>query len=252
MEHDTNCIYDKREDGRKPASRSYVEQLRSRISLLEQVLQKHTLDAEVEIAQIKSASSNCGDSNPSLSSTVTPSSLDHGEQAQGGALSKDEALNFDKDNEIRYYGPSSGRLEFPDRSKPILPPAIEEAYHRYNDPLELDIGQQLSKETRDELIELFFTWQHPWSNVVDEELFRESRKTCGRFWSPLLECCILAFGARFTDLADLRTDPNDPNTAGKNIYERAEVLLVTEQKRPKLTTIQSLSLMCSLHIVSSI
>lgn len=115
---------------------------------------------------------------------------------------------------------------------------------------ENDVGLLFSENLKSELMDLYFTWQNPWLFMVDESLFRESLETRGRYWSPLLENCILALGSRFTDNPEVRTDPDDPNSAGQFFFEQAEIYLSYELKYPSITTIQSLFLLSNISVVS--
>ncbi|UPK95767.1 hypothetical protein LCI18_006702 [Fusarium solani-melongenae] len=111
------------------------------------------------------------------------------------------------------------------------------------------LGDQhgVDEELETHLIEQYFIWEQPWLQAVDEALFRESRENNGRYFSPLLLNCILASGSRFTDRVEVRSDPNDPNTAGRLFLETAEVLLHFELKRPSITTIQSLAVLGTVY-----
>lgn len=111
-------------------------------------------------------------------------------------------------------------------------------------------GLLISEELRSELVDLYFKWQNPWLLVIDEEIYRKSLKTKGRYWSPLLENCILGLGSRFTDSPEVRADPDDTNSAGQFFFERAEVYLSYELKYPSITTVQSLYLLSMLSVVS--
>lgn len=111
-------------------------------------------------------------------------------------------------------------------------------------------GDQVFEELESHLTDLYFIWEQPWNQVVNENLFRESQRSSGRYSTPLLLNCILCIGARFSDRVELRSDPQDSNTAGRVFLERAEVLLQHDLKRPSITTIQSLSLLSIIHIVS--
>lgn len=62
--------------------------------------------------------------------------------------------------------------------------------------------------------------------------------------------CLLASGSRFSDRTEVRSDPTDPNTAGRPFIETAEVLLYFELKRPSITTIQSLAVLGTVYHVS--
>lgn len=100
------------------------------------------------------------------------------------------------------------------------------------------------------LIDLYFKWEQPWCQVVDESLFRQSKQTNGRYFSPLLLNCILAIASRYCDRPEVRSDPDDPNTAGRIFLDTAEVLLHFDLKWPSITTIQSLEIMAILYVVS--
>lgn len=105
---------------------------------------------------------------------------------------------------------------------------------------------------RSHLIDLYFEWEQPWHQVVNEKLFRDSMGSGGRYFSPLLLNCILALGSRYCDRIEVRSDPNDPNTAGKIFLEIAERLIQNDLRWPKITTIQSLAIMGMAYIVSLI
>lgn len=100
------------------------------------------------------------------------------------------------------------------------------------------------------LIDLYFEWEQPWFQLVNETLFRDSMRDGGRYFSPLLLYSILAVGSRYCDRIEVRTDPNDPNTAGKMFLERAESIIQNDLRWPKITTIQSLAIMGMAYIVS--
>ena len=85
--------------------------------------------------------------------------------------------------------------------------------------------------------------------VVNERLFRESLACGGRYCSPLLLNCILALGSRYCDRIEVRSDPNDQDTAGKMFIANAERLLQNDLRWPKITTIQSLTLMGMVYVV---
>lgn len=110
----------------------------------------------------------------------------------------------------------------------------------------------VSEELQAHLIDLYFEWEQPWFQVVNEKLFRESLICGGRYSSPLLLTCILALGSRYCDRVEVRSDPSDSNTAGKRFIERAEKLVQNDLRWPNITTIQSLAIMGSVYIVSKI
>ncbi|KAL5001524.1 fungal-specific transcription factor domain-containing protein [Aspergillus recurvatus] len=217
-----SCQYSTAEDGRRPASKAYVTSLRQKIESLERLLERHGIDPRKE---------NEGGQK-----------IDELTESFEGRLAFDESLNFDKDGELRYFGPTSGRLQFQSSStlhaEETVPPT---AYSDRADAVTAEIG--FSEHTQNHLIELYFTWEHPWFSMLDEDLFRRDMSSGGRYWSPLLHISILALGSRFTDRVDVRTDPGDPNTAGKLFLEHAKNYLGKEMKTPSLTTIQALAIL---------
>jgi hypothetical protein len=142
-----------------------------------------------------------------------------------------------------------------DKKFPDTPqyPAVDISHVRakVNQRFAVDDDDSIPEKLKLHLIDLFFEWYQPWCQTVNERLFRESRASHGRYHSPLLEFCILAVGARFSDLPDLRSDPADANTAGLLLFDKAEVLLYYDLKWPTITTIQSLSLLSILHVVGN-
>lgn len=167
-----------------------------------------------------------------------------------GCLALDESLNFDADGEMRFFGPTSGRLQFaaqgvsPEKdsnARVETEPLASKAYDAFV-PTELETH----------LIDLYFAWEQPWYQIVDEDLFRDSMANRGRYFTPLLLYSILAMGSRYSDRIETRTDANDPNTAGRFFLEQAKTLLHREMERPSLTTIQALGLIGMFYIVSSL
>ncbi|KAI8257643.1 hypothetical protein K4K58_003865 [Colletotrichum sp. SAR11_239] len=213
-------MYRSEEDGRKPASKSYVQLLRNRIDLLEAVLQSHSIDIEASVAQLTAAGTTpqlnpvstalaAGSSDPALAG-LSPSAFDDLCTTFEGALSLDESVNYDQDGEMRYFGPSSGRLEFQTETTPEAEdqessPATTKSVESncYILPLERLESENYPEDLTNELIDLFFEYQNPWCQIVDEKLFRQSMKTKGRYYSPCLLNCILALGSRYTDRIDV-------------------------------------------------
>lgn len=114
--------------------------------------------------------------------------------------------------------------------------------------LELE-HDHVDEDLQSHLIDLYFTWQNSWTPIVDEDLFRQSEPVHGRYSSPLLLNCILAAGSRFSDRTEVRSDPQDPSSAGRFFLEKAEILLHYDLKWPRLTTIQALSILVSVYVV---
>ena len=106
------CQYSTAEDGRQPAPKSYVVMLRNRIELLERAMRSHGIDVDASIAQMMAQNNSPPrTTDPSSTAGCSPS-VDDLCMTFDGALTLDESLNFDQDGEVRYFGPTSGRLSF--------------------------------------------------------------------------------------------------------------------------------------------
>lgn len=251
------CAYSTEEDKRRPAPKSYVDLLRSRIDHLERLLQAHSIDPDgMPNAHAVSPS---GLPPSAISPPVRPASSSaylvsndgvSDDLTLRGELSKDESMNFDQDGEARYFGPTSGRLEFKSLHKKRAEYSAATAnFNRLcQDLLDQD---PVSPELEDHLLDLFFTWEQPFNQAVDERMFRQSRHTDGKWYSPLLLNCVLCIGSRHSDRAEVRTDPQDPNTAGRLFLEKAQVLLYFDLQSPSLTTIQAAMILTTAYCVST-
>ncbi|KAF9701404.1 hypothetical protein EKO04_000603 [Ascochyta lentis] len=245
-------------DGRKPASKSYVQLLRDRIALLERILRSHSIDVDAAVAQLQAEEidSLLLEANGHNAATSQAEEIC---TAFEGTLSLDESINFDQDGEVRYFGPTSGRLGFQDLKDASCDNYLfprngscskgcngrllySSKAHLNSTVLEVDADLQA------ELIDLYFTWQNPWFPVLDESLFRSNQQQDhGRFSNPLLLNCVLAAGSRFSDRLELRTDPDDAKTAGARFLEEAEILLHYDLKSPNFATIQAVSIMVMVY-----
>lgn len=235
-------------------------------------MRAHSIDIDDSIASVPAGGpSSIVEGQPrgcSLShgDVTDPGRLQTSHTGSGGTLSTDESLNYERDGEFRYFGPTSGRQHFTaaettndqdaantqptnDANSEGADPAFLSPRADFNHLMQMPDDPALQPALKDELVSLYFTWQNPWLNVVDESLYRNSSNTQGRYWSPLLENCILAMGSRFTDDVAVRVDPEDCNSAGQLYLEKAEVLLFYDLKHPTLTTIQSLLIMSNLSVV---
>ncbi|KAI2709063.1 transcriptional regulator family: Fungal Specific TF [Penicillium roqueforti] len=168
LDRGVQCEYSTAEDGRQPAPKSYVVMLRNRIELLERVLHTHGIDPDAAIQlMIKN-----GEPNPEWA--PASSNVDDLCTTFDGALTLDESLNFDQDGEVRYFGPTSGRLLFRSSSKDS---PSEEAYQSDGPPMQtgetppngstesLEESLIPEDELQSHLLDLYFEWEQPWLQV---------------------------------------------------------------------------------------
>ncbi|KAI9926789.1 hypothetical protein MW887_003885 [Aspergillus wentii] len=246
----TKCQFTPRDNSRGTAPKSLVMLLQNRIELLEKALRLHSIDVNASIAQIRA-----GETSP-VGGGPTASLASQQEQQQqptelDGALCLEGTPDMDGDGEMRYFGSSSGRVELLQLNgdKPATPSSPSTRIRLNQLCQELDSAQAIPAELEQHLVTLYFEWEQPWAQLVDESLFRHSQHTNGRYFSSLLLNCILAMGSRYSDRPEVRSSPDDPNTAGQTFLETAEVLLHFDLRSPSITTIQSLGIMAMIYVV---
>lgn len=105
------CVYTTEDDGRGTAPKSYVRVLQARISLLEKILWLHSIDVDASAAQLMKQNAVPA-TTTSLAAGGSTAAFDQLCDAFEGTLSLDESQNFDQDGQARYFGPTSGRLDF--------------------------------------------------------------------------------------------------------------------------------------------
>ncbi|KAL5610610.1 hypothetical protein FOBRF1_006727 [Fusarium oxysporum] len=262
-----SCAFSTNVDHRGSAPRSYVSLLQTRIALLEQVLRLHQIDIDTSIAQITAQKPESDAELPRGCQLLPPSDRESQKDSESASYrqpaSGDPAYG---ECDAPFFGATSGRLELPTRPDAGLrsysnnphilksPDKLEITTQNYiQKPVSLDpqpLAQDLIKSTElhEHLIDLYFAWEQPWLQVVDEALFRDSRRSNGRYHSALLLDCIMALASRYSNRPEVRSDPRDPNTAGMAFIQSAEARLQGELKWPRITTVQSLAIMAIFYV----
>lgn len=93
------------------------------------------------------------------------------------------------------------------------------------------------------LITLYFCWEYPtFASLSKEHFLLDYNSGRPRFCSSLLVNVILSMGATLSDLKQVRSDPEDADTAGNHFFAEAQRLL-SQEDIPSVTTIQALNLM---------
>ncbi|KAL4998010.1 fungal-specific transcription factor domain-containing protein [Aspergillus recurvatus] len=96
------------------------------------------------------------------------------------------------------------------------------------------------------LISLYFTWDHPLMQVVDQEMFLRdmgASDTSSEFCSPVLVNSILAVASTYSPYPEVYAVPGDVASRGQHFFEEAEMRWNAEEGRPSLATIQALAIM---------
>lgn len=102
-----------------------------------------------------------------------------------------------------------------------------------------------SDELRDHLLSLYWRWQNSWQYIVARESFVLDLYIykSGRFCTPLLLTAMLALASRYSSRPELRTTPEDANTAGEMFAAQARTMLHYEYEAPTTSTVQATALL---------
>ncbi|ORY35048.1 fungal-specific transcription factor domain-domain-containing protein [Naematelia encephala] len=240
---DVECIYDPDQDGRKPATKLYVEALVNRVKALEEQLAN----------QDGNTSSTPG--SPMDTGLTTAARLLESEGARG-------TLRIEN-NSVMHHGPSSAFMHLPDISDRLQedveivgwsPEAFSPGqdlasvpWHRH-----LPVGCVADSDEHERHLDLFFSYLNGWCYNIDEASFRAglyaSASSSSPSWrnshySPLLHNAMLAL-----------TCPLAADRPGHYDHSRAELLanqassyLDAEACQPMISTVRGLMLLGSYH-----
>jgi len=102
-----------------------------------------------------------------------------------------------------------------------------------------DIGLQL--------LDLHWTRQHHTFLLTYRPAIMRDLRTSGPYASPFLVNAIFACSSKYSSLPDIRDDPNDPSTAGRQFFRKCDGLLARDSllTRPTLPTVVGLLLLGS-------
>lgn len=119
----------------------------------------------------------------------------------------------------------------------------QQSQHRGSEASGSWFRQPQDAEFVDHLLNLYFSWQHPFTSLFPQDLFLQDLERGGtRYCSALLVNAILSHACHFSDRPAARVDPSLPSTAGDHFFEEAKQLaeIVAE---PSITTVQALAVM---------
>ncbi|RUS30413.1 fungal-specific transcription factor domain-containing protein [Jimgerdemannia flammicorona] len=105
---------------------------------------------------------------------------------------------------------------------------------------------EITKETSDRLIDLYFENIHDALPIINKPIFlRQYRAELSPPPPLLLLNAIYAIASRFDRDPSLRTDPDRADTLGADFFERAKMYLDRDYVHPRLSTVQALILISS-------
>lgn len=229
----------------RPPSKKYVESLQARITQLEARLR--SLDPSAPRESPSQATDDPEESEPEDSDNNNdPDPL-------AGLTDLVGRLNVIDDGQLHYFGSQSSYnlLREPPRDAAAHETPLRAQRKGVSATAQLGMSVSISDELQDHLLELYWRWQNPWNYIVHKSAFMASFRGNdeGRYCSPLLLSSIFAIASRYSDRRELRSDPEDPSTAGSAFCEQAKILLLYESEAPTVITVQAACLL-ALRIMS--
>ncbi|KAF2461739.1 fungal-specific transcription factor domain-containing protein, partial [Lineolata rhizophorae] len=95
----------------------------------------------------------------------------------------------------------------------------------------------------DELMELYFSWSHPFSTLFSQEYFVHDFRTGDtQFCSSILVNAVLSYGCLFSHRPEARKVASDASSAGEHFYDEFRRLLFEDDNASSLTTTQALGI----------
>jgi hypothetical protein len=163
-----------------------------------------------------------------------------------------EGFTISSAGDLRFFGAASGLNlsgHYPGANDAVT---ASQAQIRSWDAAQLYGVTECPDELRDHLLGLYWRWQNSWQYMIPQYLFLQDlhiTKT-SRFCTPLLLSAMLALASRYSDRLEVRTDVNDPNTAGLTFFTAAQAMLQHELEAPKTSTIQA-TVLIGLYITAT-
>ncbi|KAB8231579.1 transcription factor domain-containing protein [Aspergillus alliaceus] len=158
------------------------------------------------------------------------------------------SLQIGSDGHVRYYGPTShfNLLRMPTPDNLTIHRTI-----RQDGPDILDrlgVGKDIPTGFEEHLINLYFTWHNPLSQVVDREMYESARQKWHTkmedtpYYSESLTNAMCCLGAAF----EPRYHPNFityPRSVSDFFADRAKALLEIELDSPTVATVQAMTVL---------
>ncbi|KGO76941.1 Transcription factor, fungi [Penicillium italicum] len=97
------------------------------------------------------------------------------------------------------------------------------------------------------LVSLYFTWDHPCSQFLDQRLFLEHMKLGdlrSEFCTPLLVNSLLSMASAYSDSPDVLSTTENVFSRGQNFFQEAQRLWEVEDDNHDLPNVQALLMMC--------
>jgi hypothetical protein len=218
----------------RPPSKNYVKALEARVEDLEKQLalakssqQELTVEGGLSIP-------------PDIACEEAPSLIDEVTDTLG-------KFRIADGGEVRFFG-SRSNFNLLQTAIVSRKSSREMQIEGYNAALAQLQPFDMTPDLHNHLLDLFWTWQNHWQYFVSPTLLTaslsiEPTNVFGPFHTPLLLATIYALASRYSDRPEVRTNPQDPYTAGVAFLAQAKVMLQYESEAPTTRTVQAVLLL---------
>ncbi|KAF5690916.1 pathway-specific regulatory nit-4 [Fusarium circinatum] len=241
-----DCEYTQAESNRKRHTNAYINALEARVASLEKQLAQRNGDPGTPDSAKNS--SNCDHEEVAFVSTTQASQPDQNnttsEEDMDDLANALGCFTLGEIGELRYFGASSNFSIIHNHAIKV-PSSIQARNRGIEAANNMPDFITPSDEMRDQLLEIFWRWQNSWQYIVPRELFVRDLyvEKNGRYCTPSLMAAILAMSSRYSPRLELRTDPDDANTAGEAFAAQAKTMLHYECEAPTTSTVQATALL---------
>lgn len=237
------CTFVFHNDKRKPYPKEYIDALHTRINILEGLLKKANIDFDNEpgLPSIPSypAPELHGGSNAGENSSTSPEQLETDEYID--RLSDRMGQLSVTPSGLRYFGPTSN-LHLLSSTVWTKRPYSNLDYRGRAAVEAAGLSFEIDPVKRDHLLQLYWTWHHPFFNIVeisiflrDMDLYNRGLFDQAKYYSPLLLNAILAVASLL----------DDTYTDREQYHLKAKILLDLELEEPRITTVQATAILGS-------
>ncbi|ORY28190.1 fungal-specific transcription factor domain-domain-containing protein [Naematelia encephala] len=242
--HDDECIYDADKDGRKPASKQYIESLEKRIKQLERQVSQHT--------NVIAGSSTRWDPAHPIAEVYSPANL--------------RAFRISHSGAIVHYGPTSTYRHLPEESVSATQshePTLRSRRMRLSEinwdityAKDVALGVIPNAQVHRSILSAFFSYFNDWCQCDEAaflaDLFVGAQATAPLrtpHQSPFLHNAILAI--TLLGAPELLPEPLDAAQAVADLSTYAQAMIEEEMQRPMLSTVRGLCLLGSVYFYRS-
>ena len=218
-----------------------IDSLRKENELLRSILASHHIPFPSDrpaLPQTPASSRSAPSSSSRNNSPQGPAPPQHPSQQHPCNSTADMPIIDPDSGETTHYGFSS--------FLPLIDIPRPASLSLANLPAHVIRSNNLPSTLHLELLDLFYKYQNGIHTFIDRPRFCGNSHDGGPEYSLFTHLCILATAAHLSDCPELRSDRDNPATAGIGLAAEAWQLLPSEMIRPRVSTVVGLCLLSNI------